>query len=97
MDYDYKFGNNYYKYDGKKGIRSTVYNILAPEQSQDIQPEMEYVMKPLPIFDNYNYTGCNKLKDKVIVYLNEDKDANDTKKYIDSMGKVGLQLLIYLA
>ncbi len=64
-------------------------------------------MKPLPIFDNYNYNGCNKLKDKVIVitgvdsglgratsiafikegtkvvivYLNEDKDANDTKIY----------------
>ena len=112
MNYDYKFGNNYYKYDGKKGIRSTVYNILAPEQSQDVQPGMEYLMKPLPIFDNYNYQGSNKLKDKVIiitggdsglgraasiafikegakvaiVYLNEDKDANDTKNYIDSMG-----------
>ena len=112
MNYDYKFGNNYYKYDGRKGIKSTVYNILAPEQSQDVQPGMEYVMKPLPIFDDYNYTGSNKLKDKVIiitggdsglgraasiafikegakvviVYLNEDKDANDTKNYIDSMG-----------
>ena len=112
MDYDYKYGNNYYKYDGKKGIRSTVYNILAPEQSQNIQPGMEYLMKPLPIFDNYNYLGSNKLKDKVIiitggdsglgraasiafikegakvviVYLNEDKDANDTKNYIESMG-----------
>ena len=112
MDYDYKYGNNYYKYDGKKGIRSTVYNILAPEQSQNVQPGMEYLMKPLPIFDNYNYMGSNKLKDKVIiitggdsglgraasiafikegarvviVYLNEDKDANDTKNYIDSMG-----------
>ena len=112
MNYDYKFGNNYYKYEGKKGIRSTVYNILAPEQSQDVQPGMEYLMNPLPVFDNYNYMGSNKLKDKVIivtggdsglgraasiafikegakvviVYLNEDKDANDTKKYIDSMG-----------
>ena len=111
MNYDYKFGNNYYKYDGKTGIRSTVYNILAPEQSQDVQPGMEYVMKPLPIFDNLNYTGSNKLKDKVIiitggdsglgraasiafikegakvviVYLNEERDAMDTKNYIDSM------------
>ena len=68
-------------------------------------------MKPLPIFDNPEYKGSNKLKDKVaiitggdsglgracsiayvkegakvvIVYLNEDKDANDTKNYIDSM------------
>ena len=29
MDYDYKYGNNYYKYDGKKGIRSTVYKWVA--------------------------------------------------------------------
>ena len=111
MEYDYKYGNNYYKYYGKKGIRSTVYNILAPEQSQDVQPGMEYLMDPLPIFDNLSYQGSNKLKDKVIiitggdsglgraasiafikegakvviVYLNEDKDAEYTKNYIDSM------------
>lgn len=111
MNYDYKFGNDYYKYYGKKGIKSTVYNILAPEQSQDVQPGMEYEMKPLPIFDNPNYQGSNKLKDKVaiitggdsglgracsiyyvkegakvvIVYLNEERDALDTKKYIESL------------
>ena len=112
MEYDYKYGNNYYKYYDKYGVKSTVYNILAPEQSQDVQPGMEYVMKPLPIFDNPNYVGSDKLKDKVaivtggdsglgracsiayvkegakvvIVYLNETKDAEDTKAYIDKMG-----------
>lgn len=113
MDYDYKYGNNYYKYyDNGLGVKSTVYKILAPEQSQDVQPGMEYLMKPLPIFDNPNYKGSGKLKGKVaivtggdsglgracsiayikegakvvIVYLNEDKDANDTKKYIEKMG-----------
>ena len=84
---------------------------MAPEQSQPDQPGMEYLMHPLPIFDNPAYQGSGKLKDKVaiitggdsglgracsiayvkegakivIVYLNEDKDANDTKNYIDSM------------
>lgn len=113
MDYDYKYGNNYYKYyDNGLGVKSTVYKILAPEQSQSVQPGMEYVMKPLPVFDNPNYKGSGKLKGKVaivtggdsglgracsiayvkegakvvIVYLNEDKDANDTKKYIESLG-----------
>ncbi len=113
MDFDYKYGNNYYKYyNNKVGVKSTVYNILAPEQSQDVQPGMEYVMKPLPIFDNPNYKGSGKLKGKVaiitggdsglgracsiafvkegakvvIVYLNEDKDANDTKNYIEKLG-----------
>ena len=33
MDYDYQYGNNYYKYYGNKGIRSTVYNILAITKS----------------------------------------------------------------
>ena len=68
-------------------------------------------MNPLPIFDNPNYKGSGKLKDKiaiitggdsglgraaaiafvkegakvVIPYYNEHKDANDTKKYIESL------------
>ncbi|MBE6161311.1 MAG: SDR family oxidoreductase [Firmicutes bacterium] len=112
MDFDYKFGNNYYKYYKDKGVKSTVYNILAPEQSQNDQPGMEYLMNPLPIFDNPNYKGSEKLKDKVaiitggdsglgracsiafikekakvvIVYYDEDKDAYDTKEYINKLG-----------
>lgn len=112
MNYDYKFGNNYYKYEGEVGIKSTIYNILAPKQSQKDQPGMEHLMEPLPIFDDPNYKASNKLKDKVaiitggdsglgkacsiafvkegakvvIVYYDEDKDACDTKNYIESIG-----------
>jgi len=73
MEYDYKFGNNYYKYyDNKVGVKSTVYNILAPEQSQDQQPGMEYIMNPLPIFDNPNYKGSGKLQGKVAIITGGD-------------------------
>ena len=72
MKYDYKFGNNFYNYYDKVGVKSTTYNILAPAQSQDVQPGMEYSMKPLPIFDNPNYKGSNKLKDKVIIITGGD-------------------------
>lgn len=112
MDFDYNFGNDYYKYYGDVGVKSTVYNVLAPEQSQSRQPGMEYLMHPLPIFDNPNYKGSDKLKGKVaivtggdsglgracsiafvkegakvvIVYLDEDKDAYETKNYIEKLG-----------
>ncbi len=111
MNYDYKFGNSFYNYYKDYGIKSTKYRILAPEQEQEVQPGMEYLMDPLPIFDNKKYIGSGKLKDKVaiitggdsglgratsvifskegasvvIVYLNEDKDAMDTKMYIESL------------
>lgn len=71
-NYDYKFGNTYYKYYGKKGVKSIIYNILAPEQSQDVQPGMEYVMKPLPIFDNPSYIGSGKLNGKVAIITGGD-------------------------
>lgn len=112
MNFDYNFGNDYYNYYGNTGVKSKVYNIIAPEQSQEVQPGMEYIMKPLPIFDNPNYKGSGKLKDKVAIitggdsglgracaiayvkegakvvipYLNEDKDANYTKEYIENLG-----------
>ena len=72
MDYDYKFGNNYYKYYGDVGVKSTVYNIMAPAQSQPVQPGMEYEMRPLPIFDNPDYKGSGKLKDKVAIITGGD-------------------------
>ena len=78
MNFDYHFGNDYYKYYGDMGIKSTIYKILAPEQSQDKQPGMEYLMDPLPIFDNPNYKGSGKLKDKVAIITGGDSGLGRT-------------------
>lgn len=112
MNYDYQFGNQYYKYFDDIGIKSIKYKIMAPEQSQAKQPGMEYIMYPQPIFDNPNYKGSGKLKNKVAIitggdsglgraaaiafvkegakvvipYYNEHKDAQETKRYIESLG-----------
>lgn len=72
MNFDYHFGNQYFKYYGKKGLESTEYNILAPEQSQAEQPGMEYLMNPRPVFDNPNYKGSGKLKGKVAIITGGD-------------------------
>lgn len=72
MEFNYQFGNQYYTYNNPIGIQSTKYNIMAPEQSQENQPGMEYLMNPRPIFDNPNYKGSNKLKGKVAIVTGGD-------------------------
>lgn len=72
MNYDYRFGNTYYNYYDKVGLQTKKYQITAPEQSQSVQPGMEYLMTPSPIFDNPNYKGSNKLKDKVAIITGGD-------------------------
>ncbi len=46
--------------------------ITFPKQHQDVQPGMEYKIKPLPIFDNPNWTPSGKLKDKVVIISGGD-------------------------
>ena len=72
MNYDYSYGNTYYNYYDNIGIKSTKYQIMAPEQEQEVQPGMEYLMTPRPIFDNPNYKGSGKLKDKVAIITGGD-------------------------
>ncbi len=72
MNYDYKFGEDYYKYYDDFGIKSSKYKIIAPAQEQNIQPGMEYLMYPSPIFDNPKYLGTGKLKDKVAIITGGD-------------------------
>ena len=72
MNFDYNFGNDYYKYFKDVGFKCTKYKIVVPPQEQDKQPGMEYLMDPLPIFDNPNYKGSGKLKDKVAIITGGD-------------------------
>lgn len=43
-----------------------------PPQHQEIQPGIEAIMKPRPIFDNPEYKGSGKLKNKVAVITGGD-------------------------
>lgn len=61
----------YYKYLGYK-IECKRIPIAFPPQSQPIQPGLETLMQPKPIFDNPNYIGTGKLKDKVALITGGD-------------------------
>ncbi len=78
MNYDYKFGNTFYNYYDPFGIESKEYKIMAPPQSQPEQPGLEYIMDPRPIFDNPNYVGSGKLKDKVAIITGGDSGLGRT-------------------
>ena len=72
MNCDYSYGRECYKYYDKIGIQSKKYQILAPEQEQPVQPGMEYLMTPRPIFDNPAHKGSGKLKGKVAIITGGD-------------------------
>ena len=46
--------------------------ITFPAQHQPVQPGLEYLMHPRPIFDNPDYKGSGKLKNKVVVITGGD-------------------------
>ncbi len=72
MNADYRYGNQSYYYDYPLGIKNVEYRTMAKEQSQSVQPGMEYLMNPRPIFDNLNYRGSGKLKGKVAIITGGD-------------------------
>ncbi len=68
----YEFGRDTYIYDENEGLKITKYTPLAPEQHQERLVGLEYLMTPKPIFDNQNYKGSGKLKDKVAIITGGD-------------------------
>ena len=80
MDYKYYYDNNNGKDDyGFKGFDEDGYGLKCkkfivefPPQEQPMQPGMEYLMTPRPIFDNPNYKSSGKLKDKVAIITGGD-------------------------
>ena len=79
---DYKFyysknpdGDDYglkYIDDYGYGYKCIKYKVQFPPQQQEVQPGMEYLMKPRPIFDNPNYKSAGKLKGKVAIITGGD-------------------------
>lgn len=80
MNYRYYYDNHNGQDDyGFKGLDNDGFGMFCqkfivqfPPQSQNIQPGMEYLMHPRPIFDNPNYKASGKLKDKVAIITGGD-------------------------
>ena len=72
MNYDYSYGDLYYKFYQDEGLKCKKYQIMAPPQKQNGIVGLEYVMNPLPIFDDPNYVGSGKLKNKVAIITGGD-------------------------
>ncbi len=72
MENKYTFGRDTYVYDNDCGVKMTNYIPLAPPQQQNNIVGLEYIMKPLPIYDNPNYIGSGKLKGKVAIITGGD-------------------------
>ena len=80
MDYKYYYDNDMgqddyglkYIDDCGYGYKCTKYKIQFPPQEQNVQPGMEYLMRPRPIFDNPNYKAAGKLKGKVAIITGGD-------------------------
>ena len=89
-DYGLKYIDDY-----GYGYKCNKFKIQFPPQEQNVQPGMEYLMNPRPIFDNPNYQGSNKLKDKVAIITGGDSGIGRAVAiaYIKEGAKVVLSYL----
>lgn len=69
---EYRYGRDTYIFDDNYGEKISSYSPIAPPQSQDGIVGTENIMIPRPIYDNPNYIGSGKLKDKVIILTGGD-------------------------
>jgi len=80
MDYKFYYSNNNgqddyglkYIDENCNGLKCTSFKVKYPPQEQDVQPGMEYLMEPRPIYNNCNYKVCGKLKGKVAIITGGD-------------------------
>lgn len=72
MNNKYTYGRDTYIYNNKNGIKISKFNVIAPPQHQNGLVGLEYIMTPLPIYDNPNYKGSNKLKNKIAIITGGD-------------------------
>ena len=54
------------------GWKCTDFQVTFPPQHQNVQPGMEYLMMPKPVFDNPNYKASGKLLGKVVIITGGD-------------------------
>lgn len=64
--------SNQYQVRQDTSAYGTSFPSSFPPQHQPIQPGIEALMNPRPIFDNPNYKGSGKLKDKVAIITGGD-------------------------
>jgi len=69
---EYTFGRDIYKYNETYGEKISLYKPIAPPQHQNGVVGLENKMIPSPIYDNPNYKGSGKLKEKVIIITGGD-------------------------
>lgn len=91
---EYSYGRDTYIYDYDKceGKKISSYIPIAPEQEQNGIVGIENIMRPLPIFDNPNYIGSGKLKDKVIIITGGDSGLGRAASI--AFAKEGAKLVI---